>query len=175
MKKFLFAAGLIGMSINFAYAGDSKVNWGNLDKFTDVQEGRDQREYFRENLKKEFSEIFNGLAKKLPEGYTLTVNVNDLDLAGDIRPSISYWQIRIMTTIYWPRMSFDYELKNDKNEVVASGKEELRDMDYLNRIRIPSGRTQFEYEEKMIQDWFRHQYAVGNFPSRDVKAVAGNH
>ncbi len=172
MKKFVIAALLAGFQFGSAYAGEAKLTWGNLDKFTDIQEGRDNRDQFREHLKKEFSDVFNHLAKKLPDGYTLAVDVNDIDLAGDIRPSTSFWQIRVMTTIYWPRMVFNYELRNDKSELVASGKEELRDMDYLNHPRIPSGNTRFEFEERMLQDWFRHQYASGNFPSRESNKIA---
>lgn len=172
MKKILIAVLLASLNYGTAYAGESKLNWGNLDKFADIQEGREHREVFRENLKKEFSEVFNHLAKKLPEGYTLTVQINDIDLAGDIRPSTSIWQVRIMTSIYWPSMNFEYELRNEKNEIVASGKEQLRDMDYLNRPRIPSGRTHFEFEEKMLQDWFRHQFKSGEFPSNANKQIA---
>lgn len=172
MKKFLIAFGLTALQISTAYAGEAKLTWGNFDKFTDIQEGRDSRDRFRENLVKEFADVFNAQAKKLPDGYVLSVNVSDLDLAGDIRPSMSTWQIRIMTAIYWPRMNITYELRNEKSEVVASGKEELRDMDYLNHARFPSGVTHFEFEERMIQDWFRRQLAAGTFPSKDASKVA---
>lgn len=172
MKKFLFALSLLAFQASSAYAGEAKLTWGNFDKFSDVQEGRDSRDRFRENLMKEFTDIFNAQAKKLPDGYVLSVDVNDLDLAGDIRPSMSSWQIRIMTTIYWPRMNFNYELRNEKSELITSGKEELRDMDYLNHARFPSGVTHFEFEERMVQDWFKRQLAAGTFPSKDSTKVA---
>ena len=172
MKKLLLAVCLASLYSSSAYAGEAKLSWGNLDKFSDVQEGRDSREQFRERLTKEFSEVFNSLAKKLPEGYTLNVEVSDLDLAGDLRPGMSSGQIRIMTAVYWPRMNFSYELRNEKQEVVAAGKEELRDMDYLNRVRMPSGNTQFDFEERMIQDWFKRQFASGTFPNKDAHKVA---
>lgn len=158
---------------SLAQAGDAKLTWGNLDSFSDISPGYELKDAFRERLMKEFGLVFSNYAKKLPDGYQLDVTVTDVDLAGDVRPSMSSVNhIRFMTSIYWPRMKFHYELRNDKNEVVSVGDEELRDMDYLGRVRIPSGHTSFEYEEKMILDWFRKQTHAGVFPSKDMKAVA---
>ncbi|MFA9273288.1 MAG: DUF3016 domain-containing protein [Candidatus Aquirickettsiella gammari] len=176
MKKFLFALFALTCYSNFAAAGEVKVNWGKLDDFTEISPGHETKEHFRERLKKEFEDVFAALAKKLPDGYQLTVNISDIDLAGDIRPgaSFSVSQIRIMREIYWPRMNFSYELRNTQQEVIAQAKEELRDMDYLHRVRIPSGRTSFEYEEKMLNDWFKKQVLAGTFPDTDAKAVTAN-
>jgi hypothetical protein len=79
-----------------------------------------------------------------------------------------------MKSIYWPSINFTYEIKDDKGVVVVSGKEELRDMDYLSHIRIPSFNTIFEFEERMLQVWFKREILSGRFPSKDVKAVATN-
>lgn len=176
MKKFLFALfALTGLS-NFVHAGEVKVNWGKLDDFTEISPSNESKERFRERLTKEFEDVFAGLAQKLPDGYQLIINVSDIDLAGDVRPGPWYAtnQIRIMREIYWPRMNFSYELKNSQQEVIASAKEELRDMDYLHRMRIPSGKTSFEFEEKMLNDWFKKQVLAGTFPTKDGKAVAVN-
>lgn len=177
MKKLVFTClstcVLLSAFSGLAHAGDAKLKWGNLDNFTDVSPGYELKDAFRERLMKEFGLVFSNFSKKLPDGYQLDVTVSDVDLAGDVRPSMSSANhIRFMTTIYWPRMKFHYELRNDKNEVVSAGDEELRDMDYLGRVRIPSGQTSFEYEEKMISDWFRKQANSGVFPSKDMKAVA---
>jgi hypothetical protein len=173
MKKLLFAALTLSLASNAALAGEAKVNFVKLDNFTDIKAGNEQKERFRERLTEEFSSVFSGFAAKLPEGYQLLINITDIDLAGDIRPgmSIHFDQIRWMKEIDWPRIQFTYELKNTQQEVVASGKEELRDMDYLRRFRIPSGKTSFEFEEKMLQDWFKQQVVSGAFPSQDLKTV----
>jgi hypothetical protein len=172
MKKIVIACLILSVFSGAAHAGEAKLKWGNLDDFTDVSPGYELKDAFRERLMQEFGLVFSNFASKLPDGYQLDVTVNDLDLAGDVRPSASIHQIRFMTQIYWPRMKFQYELRNEKNEIVSSGVEELRDMDYLGRARVPSGRTSFEFEEKMIHDWFRKQTIAGVFPSKDMKAVA---
>ncbi|MFZ6799457.1 DUF3016 domain-containing protein [Undibacterium sp. Di24W] len=177
MKKLLLncfsTCVFLGAFSGVAHAGEAKLTWGNLDNFSDISPGYEMKDAFRERLMKEFGLVFSNFAKKLPDGYQLDVAVSDVDLAGDVRPNMSSAnQIRFMTSIYWPRMKFHYELRNEKNEVVSVGDEELRDMDYLGRVRIPSGHTSFEYEEKMISDWFRKQTNAGVFPSKDLKAVA---
>jgi hypothetical protein len=174
MKKILISALLCGLFSSAANAGDAKVSWGKFDDFTDVYAGFEHKDQFRERLAKEFEAVFSAFAKKLPEGYELSIDITDIDLAGDSRPGnwLHGHQVRIMREIYWPRMNFTYSLKNAQQEVLASGKEELRDMDYLRRFRIPSGNTEFEYEEKMLQDWFKKQVFNGTFPSKDVKSLA---
>jgi hypothetical protein len=173
MKTLLFAAFALSLSSGAVLAGEAKVSFTKLDDFSDIKAGNENKERFRERLTEEFTSVFSAFAEKLPEGYQLIINVTDIDLAGDIRPGmvIYYEQVRLMKQIDWPRIQFTYELKNTQQEVVASGKEELRDMDYLRRFRIPSGRTSFEFEEKMLQDWFKQQVVSGAFPSQDLKAV----
>jgi hypothetical protein len=177
MKKLVFTCLSTCLLLNafsgVAHAGDAKLKWENLDNFSDISPGYELKDAFRQRLMKEFGLVFSNFAKKLPDGYQLDVTVSDVDLAGDVRPSMSSANhIRFMTTIYWPRMKFNYELRNDKNALISAGNEELRDMDYLARARIPSGATSFEYEEKMILDWFKKQTNAGVFPSKDMKSVA---
>lgn len=178
MKKLVLTALstclLLSAFSGLAHAGDAKLKWGNLDNFTDVNPGNELKESFRERMVKDFGRVFSKFAKKLPDGYQLDVTVNDVDLAGDVRPNMSsVAQIRLMTTIYWPRMKFHYELRNDKNEMISSGDEQLSDMGYLTNTRMTlAGATSFEFEEKMISDWFRRQANAGIFPSKDAKAVA---
>lgn len=174
MKKLLFAVIVGALYSSASFAGEAKVGWGKLDDFSDVVVGSESKERFRERLIKEFEEVFSAMAKKLPDGYVLNIEVADLDLAGDARfvAWTDMYPIRVMEEIYWPRMNFAYTLKNAKEEIVVHGKEELRDMNYLRGFKFPSGATSFEYEEKMLQDWFKKQVLAGSFPSKDVRAVA---
>lgn len=168
MKKSLFVAALLSVLSVSAFAGEAKVTWGDLSKFTDVVEGQESKAHFQERLVKEFGDVFNRFSERyLPEGYVLEVKVTDLDLAGDVRPMVVQGgMLRIVSRIYWPTMSFEYVLKNAKNEIVKSDKATLKDMDFMERIRIPTGKTGFEYEEKMLSDWFKQQQADQVFPAK---------
>ncbi len=173
MKKLWLVVSGLALCSGLAQAGEAKLNWGKFDDFTDIVPSHESKEMFRETIQKEFALVFNHLAKKLPDGFELEVTVTDLDLAGDLRPGmwLGAHEVRVMREIYWPRMNFSFELRNEKKEVIAKGVEQLRDMDYLRRVRMPSGNTSFEFEEKMIQEWFKKQIVSGHFPSKDGVAV----
>lgn len=171
MKKSLLCALFMSVLSSTAFAGESKVTWGDFSKFSDVVESQESRQYFQERVVREFGNVFKRYSELyLPEGYQLEVNVTDLDLAGDVRPMmVQGGMLRVVTRIYWPRMNFDYVLKNTQNEVVTTGKAAITDMDFLERIRMPSGRTGFDYEEKMLHDWFKQQQKEHGFSSKAKK------
>ena len=63
-------------------------------------------------------------------------------------------------------MSFSYILKNEKNEIVASAKEDIKDMNFLSPVGIHSSGSSFDYEEKMLNDWFKVQQKMKKFPTK---------
>ncbi|MES2049408.1 MAG: DUF3016 domain-containing protein, partial [Pseudomonadota bacterium] len=74
--------------------------------------------------------------------------------------------IRVVKELYWPRMSFFYVLKNEKNEVVASAKEDIKDMNFMTSISVHANGSGFDYEEKMLNDWFKAQQKMKKFPAK---------
>lgn len=168
MKKIFFVLAVTSTIASGASAGEAKVTWQEPEKFTDIRPGNETRASFQERVVKDFDQFFVDMAKKLPDGVQLDVTVTDLDLAGDVNGLYSTVgrDIRIIKEIYWPRMSFSYTLKNSKNELIASGKEELKDMNFMSRTGMASGRTNFDYEEKMLTDWFNRQQKMKIFPMK---------
>lgn len=166
MKKVLFSLMLTSMIASPVFAGEAKVNWQEPEKYTDIRPGNESRENFKERIFKEFNLMFSTMAKKLPDGYQMEITVTDLDLAGDVNGMYSRLgrDIRVVKELYWPRMSFFYTLKNEKNEVVASAKEEVKDMNFMNSIGIHASGNSFDYEEKMLNDWFKAQQKAKKFP-----------
>ncbi|MBY0574842.1 MAG: DUF3016 domain-containing protein, partial [Undibacterium sp.] len=112
MRKYLIATLLCAFYGSAALAGDAKVNWGKLDDFTDIYPSYETKEMFRERVIKEFADVFTALARKLPDGMHLEINVSDLDLAGDVHGTMATLsgQIRVMRAIHWPKMDFTYQL-----------------------------------------------------------------
>lgn len=154
MRRRLLSSALMSLVMLNAQAADVKVEWQDLSKFTDVRPSNETKLDFQARLVKEFDEIFASLGKRLPDNYTLSIHVNDLDLAGDVRPFFhsSLHDIRVMREIYWPRMNFDYELKDAQGNSVAKASASLSDMAYLNRINFAHN-SEFKYEEQMLRDW----------------------
>ena len=168
MKKVLFGLMLTSMIVSpvSAFAGEAKVSWQEPEKYTDIRPSNESRDSFKEKVFKEFNAMFSTMAKKLPDGYQMEVTVTDLDLAGDVNGMYSRLgrDIRVVKELYWPRMSFSYILKNEKNEVVSAAKEDLKDMNFMSSIGIHSSGNSFDYEEKMLNDWFRAQQKTKKFP-----------
>lgn len=165
MKKLLLAwlaTSLIGCA---AYAGEAKVTWREPDQYTDIREGTELRDNFRAKLFQDFESIFTDLAKQLPDGYLFEVTVTDLDLAGEVNGmhTAAWENIRIVKAIYWPRMSINYTLKNSARETLATGQEDIKDLDFLSSA-ASFGMTRFGYEERMLRHWFKKQQRDGKFP-----------
>lgn len=168
MKKILFSLLLAGLSASPAFAGVAKVTWQEPDKYTDIRPGNELGDSFKERLFKEFDTMFSTMAKKLPDGYQLEITVTDLDLAGDVNGMFNRLgrDIRVVKELYWPRMSLSYVLKNEKNEVLSSAKEDIKDMGFMSSPIVHSSGSGFDYEEKMLNDWFKAKQKMKKFPAR---------
>lgn len=171
MKKFLLGLLTISFIGGAAYAGETKVTWQDPDKYTDIREGNELRESFREKLFGDFELIFADLAKQLPDGYLFEVTVTDVDLAGEVNwmHGGSTQNIRIVKNIYRPRISFNYTLTNASQGLVVSGKEDIKDPNFLSSVGGPAV-TRFGYEERMLKNWFKKQQREKKFPVKDKPA-----
>lgn len=168
MKKILWALLLAFLLPSASHAGDAKVTWHEPDKFTDIRPINETLGGFQKRVIEELDQVFADLAKELPNGYHWNVTVTDLDLAGDIRPRRSGTgeEIRVVKDVYWPRMSFNFDLKNPQGQTVASGNEDIADMNFLSHANPPNGHTSFPYERQMLRDWFYKQQNQKVFPTR---------
>jgi hypothetical protein len=148
-----------------AYAGEAKLTWQEPDNYTDIREGHESRDAFREKLFSDFELIFADLAKRLPQGYVLEVTVTDVDLAGEVSllHHFAWRDIRIFKDIYFPRMSLKYTLKDRDQRLLLSGSEDIKDMGFLfgwGRFSM----TRFGFEERMLRNWFKKNQREGKFP-----------
>ncbi|MFZ6746563.1 DUF3016 domain-containing protein [Undibacterium sp. JH2W] len=168
MKKICSLVLLAAAMSPLAHAGEVKVAWQEPEKFTDIRPSNESKPDFQARVIKEFDQMFADLAKKLPDGYQWDVTVTDIDLAGDVRPFFHHTMndVRVIKDLYWPRMSFNFDLKDAEGKSVASGKEDIKDMGFLMRLGIASGHTNFQYEEQMLYDWFKKQQRDKVFPTR---------
>ncbi len=160
MKAMMLMA--FAMMATGAWAGEAKVTYVEPEKFTDVISGYETDTEARSEVIKEFNGIFSRLSKRLPDGYELEVAVTDIDLAGQVRFNFrrSTRNYRVLKSEDWPRVIFSYSIKDMAQNVIASGNENLVDLDYLHQINTSNSR--FKFEEQMLKDWFRRQPAVRN-------------
>jgi Protein of unknown function (DUF3016) len=107
----------------------------------------------------EFRQYFQALGESyLKPGQNLTIDVLDIDLAGEYEPwRANLSHARIMRDITPPMMKLRYRLEW-KGRVLRKGIETVSDMNYLMN---PSGRRSGErlvYDKEMLRDWFQTRF-----------------
>lgn len=156
MKTIIFiACALLAQGV---MAGEARLSWVSPEKFTDIRSGDESPAEALSTVTTEFKQIFGRLSKHLPQGYVMEVSVLDLDLAGEVRYNLpqSVKNYRIVKDIDWPKIKFSYSIKDEQQREVASGKEELRDLDFASKINTSN--SQFKFEEQMLKDWFKREH-----------------
>lgn len=153
MTKSLLAA-LLALSAASSWA-QAEVSYVKPEEFSDVPFNvRD-----REQLLKDLSAHFAHMAKQLPAGQSLKVEVLDVDLAGRTYPRrFSPDEIRVMRGgADWPTMHLRYSLEQD-GKVLRSGDEHLSNMAYQDRVNRYSSGDPLRYEKQMMDDWFQKEF-----------------
>lgn len=136
-----------------------QITWQEPNSYTDIRPSNESRKGFRKRVFNSLDEYFNQLAEELPENQTLDVTVTNLDLAGEVWPTMrgGAFDLRIIDTIYIPRMAFSYQLK-EGDKVVKSAEVSLKEMAFMNRIGRARSSDPFRYEKDMIKRWFDEEF-----------------
>ncbi|MFZ5681561.1 MAG: DUF3016 domain-containing protein [Pseudomonadota bacterium] len=115
----------------------------------------------RDGILLEFRKFFDKLGSQyLKFGETLSVDVLNIDLAGEYEPwRGSLNNVRILRDITPPSFRLRYTLTRGKT-VVARNEETITDMNYLSDISAHSSTDRFAYEKDMLRDWFRRRFAI---------------
>ncbi len=141
-----------------AVAGEVKVEYKDYKKFTDMKPANEPRGSYERRTMASFDKIFADLAKELPEGYSWTVVVTDIDLAGDVNHMITQTgqQIRVIKDVFIPRINFSYTLVDQNKKLVAEQKDiKLKDMGFMTRISNVRADRPLEHERVMLDRWFK--------------------
>ena len=149
------AAVLLGAAS--AASAAASVSYAQPDRFSDVP----FTPWEREQILKDLTGHFNKLAARLPAGQELSVEVLDVDLAGQTWPTRwSGRDMRIMTgRADWPSIKLRYAI-TEGGQVVRSGEDELRNMSYMQGVNRYYGSDALRYEKQMLDQWFRERIAV---------------
>lgn len=132
------------------------VSYVHPEKFIDLADN----DVERERVLKEFDHYFAQLAKRLPPGQNLAIEVLDVDLAGRVEPTMRTRDLRILTGgADWPSMQLRYRLEAN-GQVLASGEEKLNNMDYLDRLNRYNSSDPLRYEKQMIDEWFNRKFVA---------------
>lgn len=139
-------------------AGTVSVKFVEPDKFADA---RDARRDARDNLRVLAGHIESAAGRYLAEGDKLSVEVLDVDLAGEIRPSRHLLQdVRVLKGgADWPRIKLRYTLES-AGQPLRSGEQSISDMAYLQRGAGRASGDALAHEKRMLDEWFQARLAT---------------
>lgn len=139
-------------------AGTAQVSFVQSDKFSDAG---DARRDIEGNLRVLARHVEALATRYLSDGQKLTVEVLDVDLAGEVLPSHRWHQdVRVLKGgADWPRIKLRYTLEA-AGQAPRSGEQIIADMAYLQHIGGGYvGDEPLRHEKRMLNEWFVAQFA----------------
>lgn len=140
--------------------GVVKIEWQNPKEFRDIKTSAELQSRFENRLFETLTQNINKQAEKtLKPGQTLHMQVTDIDLAGDMRPTFGATpgDLRIVKDLYPPRATFSYSVK-EGDKVVIAGDEKITDMSFMHHSSRMRDRP-FQYETRLFVEWLQKTVA----------------
>lgn len=135
-------------------AGVVSITWHNPKHFRDIKATSGLQSRYQQHFFKIMTKSLNKYASHvLQSGQQLELIVKDVDLAGDVRPTFGATptDIRVVKSLYPPRIRFHYQVKQD-DSILLSGEEKLQNLGFQDGIRVNSHQS-FHYETQLLKDW----------------------
>ena len=166
MRKTTSVLALAALSAGFtlpAQAANLDMEWTDPDGFRDIEAGNvmTQNRFERHVMEALQSHFGQNAARHLPADQRLRVKVSDLDLAGYVEYFVPGYEqgLRIISDdLYFPRISFSWELLNEDAQVIGSGDEKLKDNSFRFFGSVISRDDSFFFEKRMIDEWFHDTF-----------------
>lgn len=141
------------------------VVFNNPEKYTDAKTSSSDFEKDRDFILEQLKEHFTERAPRyMADGQTLSITINDVDMAGDFEPwrGSRLQDIRIVKDIYPPRIDLDFKLTDAGGKVVSEGTRQLRDLNFMmSTPPLPSNDT-LRYEKNLINNWLSTEFLAVN-------------
>jgi hypothetical protein len=172
-RRFILLAGL-GLASAGAFAASDTapaaprvtITFDHPEKYTDLRS--DYTDYDNARGQSQFlpalkEHIERVAGRNLSAGDKLAVTFTDIDLAGDFEPwhGPQFDDIRILKSIYVPRLKLEFTVTDADGKVLRHGKRELTDLSYQSRITMAFRDDPLRYEKDMLDDWIRTDIRSG--------------
>ena len=166
MKKYIFSLFIPALLLSSGGAlaqAEVNIEWKNPDDYRDIRPVNSTRASFRKHVFSEIEEYMRKLAKGLPDGQTLALEVTDVDLAGQVWPGHfvgidTSSDVRLIKRIDIPRMEFAYKLTDGDGKLVQEGLAKIKDMAFQDRTSRTFSQDSLRYEKSMLRDWFNDTF-----------------
>lgn len=100
-------------------------------------------------------------APLLPDGQRLTIDVLDVDLAGNTHVLFAHPEIRVLRgRADWPQMQLRWTISDAKGTTLRSGDSSISDMSYLTGSATVADQGALTYDLRMLDRWLHRQVLV---------------
>lgn len=140
--------------------GQVSVNWTDPEQFTEVRYShtfnRPKPEVWLNELRKTLVRTGD---RVLEPGQRLDVTITDIKLAGREEPwrGPAYSDVRIVKSVYPPRIDLRFRLTDADGNVIEDGTRELRDLAFLHRGTTHSSEP-YRFEKRLLKDWMSREF-----------------
>ncbi|MCG9695521.1 DUF3016 domain-containing protein [Shewanella sp. Isolate11] len=169
LKVLMMAAVLLSLNVcaeevtpdPVTQEGMVNITWQGVDKYRDIKAVSEIQSRYEQRVFDVITKQLNkSVSKVFKANQTLKMQVTDVDLAGDVRPTFgatASHDIRLITDLYPPRLTFSYQVLEDE-KVIMVGDEKLKDMGFLQTTGVTSNQP-LRYEAKMLDEWVKKKIA----------------
>ena len=143
-------------------AASVEIEWQDPQEYRDIRTDQVNQKRFEKRVMETLEAHFAAAAARyLPQNQQLHVRMTDVDLAGEVEyfHTPSGQGLRVVRRLYFPSLSFQYQLRGADGEAIRSGEEDIHDMSFLNFQQGLRHREPFVYEKRLINQWFREGLA----------------
>lgn len=156
MKKLTIISVLAALTFNVwqVQAATVEVLFTEPKSFSDIRSGDENSHFFKKNVFYNLKKVIIKLAKDLPEEQTLKIEFTDIDLAGDI-DMFNTQLIRVVKSMYPPRLAFNYQLIAKDKTVIKQGEENIRDSAFMVHGSLRYKNEALGYEKQLLEKWFK--------------------
>jgi hypothetical protein len=136
--------------------GTVEVNYQSPEQFTDMgrmySSARGADEGYLEELRQHITRTGSA---RLPAGYTLSVTITDVDMAGQFEPERGprFTDVRMVRAIYPPRIHLTYRLTDSNGAVRSEGERRLSDQSFDWKVSPIDRDDPLRHEKALIDDF----------------------
>lgn len=136
--------------------GTVEVNFQAPDQFTDLNSTSSAARGADEAYLQELREYVERIgASRIPAGHTLALTITDVDMAGRFEPEQGpdLNDVRIIRSVYPPRIDLTYRLTGPSGAVVSEGQRQLRNMAFDWTASPQDRNNPLRHEKELLDDF----------------------
>lgn len=167
---FLASLGLTTSGVLFAAdnapaanANRVEVIFDHPENFTDIRDSVFPTEKGTQAILDQLkSYLQRDAGAHIPAGTRLEVKFTDIDLAGDFEPARGpdFDSIRVIKSIYPPRMDLEFRLTDANGKVLREGKRKLRNLSFqMDAPFLPDQSDPLKYDKALLHRWVENEFS----------------